>query len=174
MQLTPTFLPLLLQFSGDFTQPTCVTFMALMTGWLLSHRRRFITELIQSSDSTHTGHHSRYHRFFSHAAWSLDAIGCTLARFLVTLFAPTGLVELAVDDTLCRKPRTQRVRRGYALRPLAVEQGPQGLLLGPRLGRPLPARSLLPLGPFQGLGPPFALPPLPQPPGPDQGQGHEG
>ncbi len=110
MQLTPTFLPLLLQFSGDFTQPTCVTFMALMTGWLLSHRRRFITELIQSSDSTHTGHHSRYHRFFSHAAWSLDAIGCTLARFLVTLFAPTGLVELAVDDTLCRKPRTQRVR----------------------------------------------------------------
>jgi hypothetical protein len=42
MQLTPTFLPLLLQFSGNFTQPTCVTFMALMTGWLLSHRHRFI------------------------------------------------------------------------------------------------------------------------------------
>jgi hypothetical protein len=103
MQLTPSFLPLLLQFSGNFTQPTCVTFMALMTGWLLSHRHRFITELIQSSASTHTGHHSRYHRFFSHAAWSLDAVGCSLARFLVVVFAPTGLVTLAVDDTLCRK-----------------------------------------------------------------------
>jgi DDE superfamily endonuclease len=103
MQLTPSFLPLLLQFSGNFTQPTCVTFMALMTGWLLSHRHRFITELIQSSASTHTGHHSRYHRFFSHAAWSLDAVGCTLARFLVVVFAPTGLVTLAIDDTLCRK-----------------------------------------------------------------------
>ncbi len=174
MQLTPTFLPLLLQFSGDFTQPTCVTFMALMTGWLLSHRRRFITELIQSSDSTHTGHHSRYHRFFSHAAWSLDAIGCTLARFLVTLFAPTGLVELAVDDTLCRKRGLNVYGAGMHYDPLLSSKGLKVCSLGSRLGRPLPARSLLPLGPFQGLGPPFALPPLPQPPGPDQGQGHEG
>jgi hypothetical protein len=103
MQLTPTFLPLLLEFAGDFTRPTHATFVALMTGWLLSHRHRFITELIQSSGSTHQGHHSRYHRFFSHAAWSLDALGCSLARLLIRVFAPFGLIELAVDDTLCRK-----------------------------------------------------------------------
>jgi hypothetical protein len=103
MQLTVTFVPLLLEFAGNFTQPTQVTFVALMTGWLLSHRHRFITELIQSSGSTHHGHHSRYHRFFSHAAWSLDAVFCTLARLLIRLFARTGLIELAVDDTLCRK-----------------------------------------------------------------------
>ena len=103
MQLTPTFLPLLLEFAGDFTRPTHATFVALMTGWLLSHRHRFITELIQSSGSTHNGHHSRYHRFFSHAAWSLDALGCSLARLLIRVFAPLGLIELAVDDTLCRK-----------------------------------------------------------------------
>jgi SRSO17 transposase len=103
MQLTPTFLPLLLEFTGNFTQPSQVVFVALMTGWLLSHRHRFITELIQSSGSTQQGHHSRYHRFFSHAAWSLDAVFWTLARLLIRLFAPTGLIELAVDDTLCRK-----------------------------------------------------------------------
>jgi DDE superfamily endonuclease len=103
MHLTSTFLPLLREFSGNFTQPTQILFAALMTGWLLSHRHRFVTELIQSSGSTHQGHHSRYHRFFSHAAWSLDAVFCTLARLLVRLFAPTGLIELAVDDTLCRK-----------------------------------------------------------------------
>src|SRR3954447_15097103 len=39
MQLTPTFLPLLLEFAGDFTRPTHATFVALMTGWLLSHRQ---------------------------------------------------------------------------------------------------------------------------------------
>jgi hypothetical protein len=103
MQLTPTFLPLLLEFAGNFTPASHVSFVALMTGWLLSHRRRFVTELIQSSGSTHTGHHSRYHRFFSHAAWHLDAAFCSLARLLVRAFAPTGLIALAVDDTLCRK-----------------------------------------------------------------------
>jgi len=103
MQLTPTFLPLLEEFRSVFTQPSFVTFLALMTGWLLSHRRRFITELIQSSDSTRKGHHSRYHRFFSHAAWCLESLCAVLARLLITAFAPWGLIELAVDDTLCRK-----------------------------------------------------------------------
>jgi hypothetical protein len=64
MQLTPTFLPFLLEFASNFTPASHVTFVALMTGWLLSHRHRFLTELIRSSGSTHTGHHSRYHRFF--------------------------------------------------------------------------------------------------------------
>src|SRR5438270_13055861 len=103
LQLTPTFLPLLLDFAGDFTRPTHATFVALMTGWLLSHRHRFITELIQSSGSTHRGHHSRYHRFFSHAAWSLDDLYEVLARRAVAAFFPEGLIPAGVDDTLARK-----------------------------------------------------------------------
>jgi DDE superfamily endonuclease len=103
MQLTDSFLALLLQFRAVFTQPTFVTFVALLTGWLLSHRRRFVTELIQAGGSTHSGHHSRYHRFFSQAAWSLDDLWRLLATLLLRVFAPTGLVLLAVDDTLCRK-----------------------------------------------------------------------
>jgi hypothetical protein len=74
-----------------------------MTGWVLSHRRRFVTELIWSSGCTGNGHHSRYHRFFSQARWCLDALCCVLAKLLVAVFAPTGMIELAVDDTLCRK-----------------------------------------------------------------------
>jgi len=74
-----------------------------MTGWVLSHRRRFVTELIWSSGSTRRGHHSCYHRFFSHAAWTLDALCEVLAKLAVRVFAPTGMIELAVDDTLCRK-----------------------------------------------------------------------
>jgi hypothetical protein len=103
MHLTESFRLWLDLFRPVFTQPTFVTFVALLTGWLLSHRHRFVTELIQSSGSTHQGHHSRYHRFFSHAAWSLDTLCYHLAQVLVTLFAPCGLIELAVDDTLCRK-----------------------------------------------------------------------
>jgi hypothetical protein len=103
MELTATFVMVLQEFRCVFTQPTFVTFLALMTGWALSHRHRFVTELIQSSGSTHKGHHSRYHRFFSHARWSLDTLGLVLARLLVALFSPLGLIEAAVDDTLCRK-----------------------------------------------------------------------
>src|SRR5437868_6476846 len=103
MELTSTFLVLLQDFQCVFTRPTFATFVALLTGWCLSHRHRYVTELIQSSGSTHQGHHSRYHRFFSHARWSLDALCLVLARLLVAVFVPVGLIELAVDDTLCRK-----------------------------------------------------------------------
>ena len=103
MQLTQSFVTLLQEFRCVFTQPTYATFVALMTGWILSFRRRYVTELILASDCTRRGHHSRYHRFFSHAAWSLDLLSWVLARLLVAVFAPTGLLELAVDDTLCRK-----------------------------------------------------------------------
>jgi len=74
-----------------------------MAGWVLSHRRRFVTELIWSAGCTRRGHHSGYHRFFSQAAWSLDGLCCVLAKLLVAVFAATGVIELAVDDTLCRK-----------------------------------------------------------------------
>jgi hypothetical protein len=97
------FLVLLQEFAAVFTQPSFGTFRALLTGWCLSFRPRFITELILASDSVHDGHHSCYHRFFSTAVWSLDDLWHCLARLLLATFAPTGLVELAGDDTLCRK-----------------------------------------------------------------------
>lgn len=103
MELTPTFVALLQQFQCVFTNPSFQLFVALLSGWTLSHRHRYVTELIQSSGSTHQGHHSRYHRFFSHASWSLDALCLVLAYLLVAAFAPCGVIELAVDDTLCRK-----------------------------------------------------------------------
>ena len=103
MELTLSFLVLLQEFRYVFTEPSFQTFRALMTGWCLSPRRRFITELILSSGSAHDGHHSCYHRFFSQARWDLDFLWRVLARILLTTFAPTGVVELAGDDTLCRK-----------------------------------------------------------------------
>jgi hypothetical protein len=103
MKLTPTFLSLLLQFRSVFTTPTLNNFQYLATGWCLSPRHRYITDMIQSSGATHRGHHSRYHRFFSNAAWSVDDLYEALARRAIATFYPEGLIELGVDDTLCRK-----------------------------------------------------------------------
>jgi hypothetical protein len=103
MQLTPSFRSLLLPFRSIFTAPSFTTFLYIATGWCLSHRHRYITELIQSSGATHRGHHSRYHRFFSDAAWSIDDLYEALARRAITAFYPEGLIERGVDDTLARK-----------------------------------------------------------------------
>jgi DDE superfamily endonuclease len=103
MQLTLAFVVLLQEFAPVFTKPSFDTFQALLTGWCLSFRHRFITELILSSGSTGNGHHSCYHRFFSQACWRMDTLWYYLARLLLATFAPSGLVVLAGDDTLCRK-----------------------------------------------------------------------
>lgn len=103
MECTSSFLVLLSEFRCVFTQPSFQIFLCLMTGWILSPRRRFVTELIWSSGSTRRGHHSRYHNFFAKSVWELDTLSWVLAQLLVAVFAPTGIIELAVDDTLCRK-----------------------------------------------------------------------
>jgi hypothetical protein len=104
MQLTPTFRPLLLRSRSVFTAPTFATFLHIAAGWCLSHRHRYVTELIQSAGAVHRGHHSRYHRFFANAAWSLDDLFEALAREAVaTFFAEGTTIEAGVDDTLCRK-----------------------------------------------------------------------
>lgn len=104
MELTSTFMVLLDTFRPVFTAPSFATFQLLMTGWLLSVRHRYVTDLIVSSDSVGNGHFSDYHRFFSHAVWSIDHLWKCLAILIVkTLISKDATIVLAGDDTLCRK-----------------------------------------------------------------------
>jgi hypothetical protein len=91
MECTLTFHALLSAFQCVFTESTFPIFASLMTGWVLSHRRRFVTDLIISSGCVHKGHHSRYHRFFSKSAWCLDQLSRVLAKMLIAAFAPTSI-----------------------------------------------------------------------------------
>ena len=75
-----------------------------MTGWVVSPRHRYITDLIISSDSVVNGHFSNYHRFFSHAVWDIDQLWKLLAQLIVRTLVDTGAtIYLAGDDTLCHK-----------------------------------------------------------------------
>jgi DDE superfamily endonuclease len=103
MELTSSFLDLLPHFAPVFTAPTYHTFVAIVAGWVLSQRHRFITEIIFSGGHVGDGHWSRFHRFFSHAAWDIDTFSLFLARLVVTILAPGATTLWAVDDTLCRK-----------------------------------------------------------------------
>jgi hypothetical protein len=103
MELTASFVDLLHQFSPVFTAPTSQTFLAIVAGWVLSQRHRFITEVIFSSGNVGNGHWSRFHRFFSHAAWDIDTFSLVLTKLVLTILAPGALLVFTVDDSLCRK-----------------------------------------------------------------------
>ena len=104
MELTNSFDALLQSFAPVFTSPSFETFRLLMTGWILSVRHRYVTDLIVSSDSVGNGHFSDYHRFFSQAAWKIDDLWRLLAELIVDrLIGKDAVIVLAGDDTLCRK-----------------------------------------------------------------------
>jgi hypothetical protein len=103
MELTVSFLDLLQHFAPVFTAPTFQTFLQVATGWILSHRHRYVTDVIFSGGNVDNGHWCRFHRFFSHAAWDLDVLSMFLARLVVTICTLGGTLRWAVDDTLCRK-----------------------------------------------------------------------
>ena len=103
MQLTFSFVDLLQQLAPVFTGPTFQTFLQVVTGWIVSHRHRYVTEIIFSSGNLDNGHWSRFHRFFSQAAWDLDVLSLCIAKLVARLFAPGATLLWAVDDTLCRK-----------------------------------------------------------------------
>src|SRR3954447_2615759 len=103
MELTSSFLDLLPHFAPVFTAPTDQTFVVIVSGWVLSQRHRFITEVIFSGGQVGIGHRARSHRFFSHAAWDIDTFSMALAKMVVTILAPGAELLWAVDDTLCRK-----------------------------------------------------------------------
>ncbi len=103
MNLTTTFVQLLEPFRQVFTAPSFLIFGYVLAGWVLSHRHRYVTELIFSSDSVGKGHFSRFHYFFAYASWCLDHLFEVLAKELVRVLAPGGELIIALDDTLCLK-----------------------------------------------------------------------
>jgi DDE superfamily endonuclease len=103
MELTHSFLELLQHFVPVFTAPTFLTFVQVVTGWMLSHRHRYVTDVIFSGGNVDNGHWCRFHRFFSHAAWDLDVLSMHLAKLSARILTLGGTMLWAIDDTLCRK-----------------------------------------------------------------------
>lgn len=103
MELTHSFLDLLHQLAPVFMAPTFETFLQIASGWLLSQRHRYVTEVIFSGGNVGNGHWSRFHRFFSHAAWDRDVLSLFLAKLVVRILTPGATLFWSVDDTLCRK-----------------------------------------------------------------------
>src|SRR4051812_8952232 len=98
MEVTASFAAVLQHFLPVFTAPTFQTFVEIVNGWLLSSRRRFITDIIFSGGNLDNGHWCRFHRFFSQAAWDPDVLALHLVKLVVSVLCPGAALSWAVDD----------------------------------------------------------------------------
>jgi hypothetical protein len=101
----PTSLAGLLSLFGCcFTQPSFQTFCVLVTGCLTRVRAHTVTGILIASGLAGRWHHSRAHRFFSRARWSVDQVGLRLLELVVERLMSTGEpLCVAIDDTLLRR-----------------------------------------------------------------------
>jgi DDE superfamily endonuclease len=99
--LPPSLAELLDCFRACFTAPTFQTLCALTTGFLAQTGPRTITGMLADARLAGRWHHSRAHRFFSHARWSADQVGLALLEVITArLLGPGAPLRLVVDDTL--------------------------------------------------------------------------
>lgn len=101
--LPSTFVGLLVAFESCFTAPSYRTFGLLVAGWIHCVGRRTITAVAVASGGVEGCHISVFHRFFSRATWSLDALGQVVFRLALRWIPADQPLFILVDDTLARK-----------------------------------------------------------------------
>ncbi|WP_081789497.1 transposase [Kutzneria albida] len=87
-QLLKSLRRLLDAFRPCFTTVTVTTFLALTTGVIAAPARRTVCGMLTAARMAGVWHHSRAHRFFATARWSLDHLGLTMAGLIVGWLTP--------------------------------------------------------------------------------------
>ncbi len=103
MMLPSSMVGLLVAFEPCFTAPSHRTFSLLVAGWIHCVGRRTITGVAVASGGVESCHISVFHRFFSRATWSLDALGRVVFRLALRWMPADQPLFVLVDDTLARK-----------------------------------------------------------------------
>jgi hypothetical protein len=100
MELVPGFVQLMQPLASTMTSPTFDSLLTVLTGWVFASRRT-VTRMILAAGGLAGKHYSSYHRVFSAARWSLDALGLAVFELLRPFLGK--VVMLGIDDTLARK-----------------------------------------------------------------------
>lgn len=102
--LPGAFTRVLVTFRSCFTAPTFQTFTMMVAGLFAQPVRRTVCGMLTGAGLARIWHHSRAHRFFSHARWNPQQVGLLLAELIVTQLLPAGApITVAIDDTLFRR-----------------------------------------------------------------------
>jgi hypothetical protein len=112
-------LDLVSSFADSMLANTAENFRSLCGGALLNRGRGWISRAVTfASYFGSSKHHSAWYRFFSRARWHPDAIGRRV--FEHALQWVEGTVEVAVDDTLCKRTGPHVWGAGVHIDPLAT------------------------------------------------------
>jgi hypothetical protein len=120
MELVPGFVQLLQPLASTMTAPTFDSLITVLTGWVFSSRRT-VTRMILAAGSSADKHYSSYHRVFSTARWSLDAMGLAVFNLMSPFLGQ--VVMLSIDDTLARKRGLKMFGCGMHHDPLLSSRG---------------------------------------------------
>jgi len=99
----PTLAAVLTAFTACFQARSYRTFQWLVLGWVQCQGRRTITTVALASGTIGQHHISVFHRCFSRAPWSLDALGRVLFGLALTWIPADQPLVVLGDDTLARK-----------------------------------------------------------------------
>ena len=120
MELVPGFMVLLQGLSATMTSPTFGSLTTVLTGWVFASRRT-VTRMILAAGNVAEKHFSSYHRLFSAARWSLDALGLAVFDLIQPFLG--SMVMLGLDDTLARKRGLKMFGTGMHHDPLLSSRG---------------------------------------------------
>jgi hypothetical protein len=120
MELVPGFMALLQGLSAAMTAPTFASLVTVLTGWVFASRRT-VTRMILAAGDAAGKHYSSYHRLFSAARWSLDAVGLAVFDLIEPFLGEVVLV--GIDDTLARKRGLKMFGTGMHHDPLLSSRG---------------------------------------------------
>jgi hypothetical protein len=120
MDLVAGFVVLLQGVSSAMTAPTFDSFVTVIGGWVFAPRRT-VTRMILAAGESAQKHYSSYHRVFSAARWSLDAVGLAVFDLIASWCGDVVLV--AIDDTLARKRGLKMFGTGMHHDPLLSSRG---------------------------------------------------
>lgn len=103
LSVLPTFAALLAAFQPCFQARSFTTFQWLVLGCVQGSGRRTLTAVALASGAVGQRHIAVFHRFFSRASWSLDALGQVLFTLASRWVAADQPLLVLGDDTLARK-----------------------------------------------------------------------
>jgi SRSO17 transposase len=120
MFLDSSFTVLLQGLAVGMTSATFTNFDTLITGWVFASKRT-VTGMLLAAGVAGKHHHAAYHRFFSQAQWSRDALGLAVFRLLEGFCDEE--IQVAIDDTLARKRGLKMFGTGMHHDPLLSSRG---------------------------------------------------
>jgi hypothetical protein len=100
MSLLPKeFLPLILMFAPLFSKPVWESAIVLLVGAILAPGKRTVSAILRVMGLHHEPHFQNYHRVLNRAVWSSRHASRLLLQQLVSVFAPSGVLVMGIDDT---------------------------------------------------------------------------